>query len=243
MIIKLIFNSKCAVETKKDVNTDKLKPQVHKLFRKARLREFSVGFIVLTKQIEGSDFFKVVVECCHVDKMEEQKIVWMDDGYEDQTPQVSPFTIRSKQMLKLCLSKHFKGSHETEDAILQFHPKRRNWVSLAVEVASPAKRLVGHVQVLKFLSETERNIDDDQSKEAKTRVLTQLGVELLKDSVKYIEKLVEMETPSNMSPSRTPTLIKIRVPSSRGIDYNKEAKGDPSFRGKLLFASKIILLL
>ncbi|KAK3103207.1 hypothetical protein FSP39_017440 [Pinctada imbricata] len=220
---------KCGVETKKDVNLEKLRTQVQKIYMRARLREYTVGFIVMSKQMGDSDSFRVVTECCHIDTIEDRKFAWMNEGYEDQSSSIAPFIIKSKQHLKICSSKNFKNSSDAEDCILQFHPKRRNYLCLAIELPSGTKRLTGNVQIYAVPKETNKE-NAHEVREQKSKFLKQINVELVKNLEQNAD--IPAAVASHIRPpTRAPTMLHTRAPSSRGIDYSKEAKGDPSFKG------------
>lgn len=181
---------KVAVETKKDVSFETLRPQVHSMFQKARKRDHTVAFVAMSKRLEESDSFQVAIECATIDRVDDCKSFWLNEGFKDQRPKKSQsYTIKSREQFILFV-KNLKLVRDSEDIQFQFHARRRNFQCFTVETSAQVKKVTGQVQVMKILP----NPDPDQFGEVKrkTKSITNIPINLSKE-VEGDEEEEEME--------------------------------------------------
>uniref|UniRef100_K1R7E5 26S proteasome non-ATPase regulatory subunit 10 n=1 Tax=Magallana gigas TaxID=29159 RepID=K1R7E5_MAGGI len=184
------FSLKVAVETKKDVTFETLRPQVHSMFQKARKRDHTVAFVAMSKRLEESDSFQVAIECATIDRVDDCKSFWLNEGFKDQRPKKSQsYTIKSREQFILFV-KNLKLVRDSEDIQFQFHARRRNFQCFTVETSAQVKKVTGQVQVMKILP----NPDPDQFGEVKrkTKSITNIPINLSKE-VEGEEEEEEME--------------------------------------------------
>ncbi|XP_048762419.2 uncharacterized protein LOC125670992 isoform X2 [Ostrea edulis] len=254
------FSLKVAVETKKDVSFEKLRPQVHSLFQRARKRDHSVSFLAMSRRLDESDSFQVAIECAPLDRVDTCKEFWVKEGFKDQRPKKSQsYIVKSKEQFVLFV-KNLKLLGDSEDIKFQFHPRRRNFQCFTVETSQQVKKVSGQVQVMKILP----NTDEDQNSETKrktksiTNILITLSKEPDKDEEEEEEEEKEIETvappiveapklvkppaakpitpsrnllSSNEGPSEPTSRTSIAVLKEKSFDFTLSEKGDPSFKG------------
>nr|XP_022302301.1 uncharacterized protein LOC111110199 isoform X3 [Crassostrea virginica] len=250
------FSLKVAVETKKDVTFENLRPQVHSMFQKARKRDHTVVFLAMSKRLEDSDSFQLAIECAPLDRVDDCKSFWLNEGFKDQRSRKSQsHTIKSREHFILFV-KNLKLEGDSEDIQFQFHARRRNFQCFTVETSSQVKKVTGQVQVMKILP----NTDPDQYGETKrkTKSITNIAINLSKEEeeeeveeeeekVNEVLPVVESPKPSPkpdpkpITPSRNllsregagePTSrTSIAVMKQKSFDFTLKEKGDPSFKG------------
>ncbi|XP_062585727.1 uncharacterized protein LOC134247368 isoform X2 [Saccostrea cucullata] len=255
------FSLKVAIETKKDVSVEKLRPQVHSLFQRARKIDHSVKFLAMSRRMEETDSFQVAIECAPVDRVDACRDFWINEGFKDQRSKKSPTnTVKSREHFILFV-KNLKMVGDSEDIQFQFHPRRRNFQCFTIETSQQVKKVSGQVQVNKILP----NTDSDQTGETKrkTKSITNILINLSKEPEEDEEPEEEEEekkeaevpptleppkditkpapvpkpiTPSRnlLTPSETsePTnRTSIAVMKEKSFDFTLSEKGDPSFKG------------
>lgn len=265
LIIRLMRSRKVAVETKKDVSFEKLRPQVHSLFQRARKRDHSVSFLAMSRRLDESDSFQVAIECAPLDRVDTCKEFWVKEGFKDQRPKKSQsYIVKSKEQFVLFV-KNLKLLGDSEDIKFQFHPRRRNFQCFTVETSQQVKKVSGQVQVMKILP----NTDEDQNSETKrktksiTNILITLSKEPDKDEEEEEEEEKEIETvappiveapklvkppaakpitpsrnllSSNEGPSEPTSRTSIAVLKEKSFDFTLSEKGDPSFKGFVIIS-------
>jgi hypothetical protein len=146
----------------------------------------------MSKRIDESDSFHVAIECAPLDRVNNCKEFWINEGFKDQRPKKSQsYTVKSKEQFVFFV-KNLKMSGDSEDIKFQFHPRRRNFQCFTVETSQQVKKVSGQVQVTKILPIT----DDDQNSEAKrkTKSITNILITLSKEAEKEEEEEEEQES-------------------------------------------------
>jgi len=166
------------IETKSSSDIPVLQRQVSTLFQKARRKEFPIVFIAMTKYDKKGGIFTIVLECNTLNNLDKAKKEWTSEGFNDQKPGQTPsFVGHSRQKYRLTMSKNLRHPDEDGEYIIQFHPKRHNFIVIK-KYMSKDTHGSGHVTIAE--TDGKRKIHDEEQPTVETnpdKVLTSIPIE------------------------------------------------------------------
>ncbi|XP_052090089.1 uncharacterized protein LOC127726679 isoform X1 [Mytilus californianus] len=245
------FSVKACVETKKGIDPSTLTDKVHIAFEKAKKREYTVMFLVMSKRIGNGNTFTIIVECTKVENAESRKEYWLEEGYTDQKPtQSSWFNAYSRYKYRCKLSKSFQNLlvNDSDEVYLQFHARRINYQCFTLQMAENFDEAKGDLQIFSVKSTKSRDENKDLSIRTEKPDKTQPDKPLASISIQLFRNVKPTLITPNIppmsptmddfrSPTRTtmtpvdvtPTMSKMN--NMKGVNFKEEAKGDPSWKG------------
>ncbi|XP_076074981.1 uncharacterized protein LOC143045972 isoform X1 [Mytilus galloprovincialis] len=244
------FSVKACVETKKGIDHSTLTDKVHIAFEKAKRREYTVMFLVMSKRIGNGNTFTIIVECTKVENAESRKQYWLEEGYTDQKPtQSSWFEAYSRYKYRCKLSKSFQNLlvNDSDEVYLQFHARRINYQCFTLQMAENFDEIKGDLQIFSVKSTKARDENKDLSIRTEKPDKTQPDKPLATISIQLFRNVRPTLITPNIPPM-SPTMDDFRSPtkttmtpldvtpsmsrmSMKVVNFKEEAKGDPSWKG------------
>lgn len=110
-----------------DVSLSALEAEVEQALMESRKPQYPVQFLCMTQKIDKTSKFSIVVECCHVRRVNFRRKFWTRKGYREwQLSDVKKIYLKSNTAFKIVFYENVKIKNEHQAFQLHFHKRREN---------------------------------------------------------------------------------------------------------------------